>query len=200
MVSKKISLSRRVLLDLAWAMIDDDGLANFSMRGLARKCGCSAPSLYEYFRSLEDILLELRKREERQLFNVLENESASFGNAAEAAAGMTRAYIRYFGDSNGRREIFFDTFKTPRKSVDASLPKGSTYQLLVDVMKRLGVELDCRLDHSEEWAFAVWSYAHGVCVLRANFLEPIADSLEPLIEYGVCVLISGIKANAEAAQ
>ena len=110
---------------------------------------------------------------------------------------MIKAYIEFFDGQSGRYEIFFNTTKTLRKTIDHALPKGSSYSLLVETMRRIGDEIGCKEDQSQEWAFAAWSYAHGVCVLRSNFLSPLVDELGPLIDAGTNVLMNGIVASAE---
>lgn len=48
-------LSRERIRDAALQLIDDDGLAQFSMRRLARTLGVQAPSLYSHFANRDEV-------------------------------------------------------------------------------------------------------------------------------------------------
>ncbi|WP_338751893.1 TetR/AcrR family transcriptional regulator [Janibacter alittae] len=49
-------LSRERIRDAALQLIDDQGLAQFSMRGLARALGVQAPSLYSHYANRDEVL------------------------------------------------------------------------------------------------------------------------------------------------
>lgn len=46
---------RRTIIDAAWALARDEGLAGLSLRELARRVGLRQPSLYSYFESKLDL-------------------------------------------------------------------------------------------------------------------------------------------------
>ncbi|MBV9092636.1 MAG: TetR/AcrR family transcriptional regulator [Streptosporangiaceae bacterium] len=43
--------ARDAIIDAAWALVRDEGLAGLSLRGLARRAGISTPTVYAYFDS-----------------------------------------------------------------------------------------------------------------------------------------------------
>jgi AcrR family transcriptional regulator len=47
--------ARAVILEAAWALVRDEGLAGLSMRDLARRAGTTTPTLYKYFASKNEI-------------------------------------------------------------------------------------------------------------------------------------------------
>jgi AcrR family transcriptional regulator len=49
-------LNRERIRDAALQLIDEDGLAQFSMRGLARVLGVQAPSLYSHYANRDEVL------------------------------------------------------------------------------------------------------------------------------------------------
>lgn len=192
-VSQKKADTRNALLDIAATMIKDEGLARFTLRGLARQKGWSAPSLYEYFRSIDEITAALRVREEENLYVALSEAGGATDDTVDAVRQLIIVYIQFFEGRRDRFEIMFEASKTARSSADAPLPERSSYALLVDAMRRLCIEQACMPDCAEEWAFTAWSYAHGVCALRASYLSPLAQDIAPLAARGVEIVVAGIK-------
>jgi AcrR family transcriptional regulator len=47
--------ARSAIVDAAWAVVREQGLAGLSMRDLARRAGISTPTVYAYFESKNDI-------------------------------------------------------------------------------------------------------------------------------------------------
>ncbi|MDQ1709739.1 MAG: hypothetical protein QOG49_1124 [Frankiaceae bacterium] len=47
--------ARSTILDAAWSLVREDGLAALSLRDLARRAGISTPTVYAYFESKNDI-------------------------------------------------------------------------------------------------------------------------------------------------
>ncbi len=56
------SLSREVIVDAAYCMIDEDGLDSFTMRALGARLGVSAMACYAHFSSREEILAAVMTR------------------------------------------------------------------------------------------------------------------------------------------
>ena len=72
--SRRLS-ARAAILDTAWAVVREEGLAALSLRNLARRTGITTPTVYAYFNSKNDIY------------------DAMFGQAAEDfAAHMAAPY------------------------------------------------------------------------------------------------------------
>ncbi|HUO48048.1 MAG TPA: helix-turn-helix domain-containing protein, partial [Acidimicrobiales bacterium] len=47
--------ARETILEAAWVVVREQGLAGLSMRDLARRAGVTTPTLYAYFESKYDI-------------------------------------------------------------------------------------------------------------------------------------------------
>ena len=196
--SHKKTATRDALLQIAAAMIRKDGFARFTLRGLAREKGWSAPSIYEYFGSVDEIIAALRERAEEEFYTDLSAGAAAADNQLEGVRRLIAAYIRFFDGRRDRFEIMFEASKTLRPRVDAPLSERSSYALLVNAMRQLCAEKACDQRLAEDWAFAAWSYAHGVCALRAGYLSPLAQDIAPLAARGVEILIAGIEAQNSA--
>ena len=188
---------RQELLLLARDLISQDGLANFSLRGLARAKGIKAPSLYEYFRSVDEILVELRQAEENAFAATLKAATSPELDSTTNITQMLQAYVHFFEGRPDRFEIMFEASKTKYESFDMEIETGSSFRLLQDEMTRLARDLDRPVDEASKWAFAAWAYVHGVCVLRSSFLAELGDALPPLITSGLELFIKGIIAEAQ---
>ena len=60
--ARAVELRRVQLLDVAWDMLLELGVAGFNMRTLGLRAGYTAGAMYGYFASRDDILLALRER------------------------------------------------------------------------------------------------------------------------------------------
>ncbi len=97
--------ARAVILEVAWAVVRDEGLAALSLRDLARRAGTTTPTVYAYFDSKNDI------------------HDAMFGQAAEDfAVHMAAPY-----DSDEPEEILVEGV---RRFVDFCTADLARYQLL----------------------------------------------------------------------
>ena len=80
----------RTLLDAARALVAEEGIEALSLAALARKVGLSRPSLYEYFRSKDDLVAAIVEEELPRWASLVEKSLA----AAPGVTGKVEAYIR----------------------------------------------------------------------------------------------------------
>ncbi|GAB3695349.1 TetR/AcrR family transcriptional regulator [Actinocorallia lasiicapitis] len=78
----------RTLLDAARALVAEEGLESLSLAALARRVGLSRPSLYEYFRSKDDLVAAIVDEELPRWAAALEAAIA----APDDLRGKLRAY------------------------------------------------------------------------------------------------------------
>jgi AcrR family transcriptional regulator len=97
--------ARQAIVDAAWAVVSEEGLAGLSLRDLARRAGITTPTIYAYFESKGAIY------------------DAMFGRAAtEFAAAMAEPY-----DSEDPRQILVSAL---RRFVAFCVTDPVRYQLL----------------------------------------------------------------------
>jgi AcrR family transcriptional regulator len=60
--ARAVEVRRVQLLDVAWDVLQEFGVAGFNMRTLGLRAGYTAGAMYGYFTSRDDILLALRER------------------------------------------------------------------------------------------------------------------------------------------
>lgn len=80
----------RTLLDAARALVAEEGIEALSLAALARRVGLSRPSLYEYFRSKDDLVAAILEEELPRWATLVEEALAGAGGLD----GKVEAYIR----------------------------------------------------------------------------------------------------------
>ena len=80
----------RTLLDAARALVAEEGIEALSLAALARRVGLSRPSLYEYFRSKDDLVAAIVEDELPRWASLVED---ALSGAADLR-GKVAAYVR----------------------------------------------------------------------------------------------------------
>ncbi|URM94498.1 TetR/AcrR family transcriptional regulator [Actinomadura madurae] len=80
----------RTLLDAARALVAEEGIEALSLAALARRVGLSRPSLYEYFRSKDDLVAAVLEQELPRWAEHVERALAG----VQSLDGKVEAYIR----------------------------------------------------------------------------------------------------------
>ncbi|TDD32067.1 TetR/AcrR family transcriptional regulator [Actinomadura sp. KC06] len=80
----------RTLLDAARALVAEEGIEALSLAALARRVGLSRPSLYEYFRSKDDLVAAIVEEELPRWASLVERALAG----PDDLGGKVEAYIR----------------------------------------------------------------------------------------------------------
>jgi AcrR family transcriptional regulator len=133
------------ILDVAWALADETGIAGLSLRELARRVGMRAPSLYTYFDS-KDALFDAMFVQ-----GYLELSEAQRGWAEEAeglepeealAKGLTQ-WMGFCRHSIARYQLMF-TRAIPgwEPSPEAYAVSVSQYEAMAVILASMGVDDD----------------------------------------------------------
>ena len=173
-------------------MINKKGLEAFSLRGLARDQSCQAASLYEYFESRADVLSALNALASEELLERLQLACADADSDGASVKHMLSAYIEFFTEAKWRLEVIYSVLPTRRATIDDELPENSPYRFFVDRIRALARSQTLDDARAEEWAFAAWSYAHGVVVLRMGFLNPLDVALKTYTDAGINTFLTGM--------
>ena len=80
----------RTLLDAARALVAEEGIEALSLAALARRVGLSRPTLYEYFRSKDDLVAAIVEEELPRWASLVEEAL----NGPDDLEGKVEAYIR----------------------------------------------------------------------------------------------------------
>jgi AcrR family transcriptional regulator len=170
---------RTAILDEARRVIVERGLHALSTRGVAKAVGCTATSIYIYFRS-KDALLHAVIDEGMQLLHTRLEDARTLGGAArERLEGMARTYVEFGLEQATLYEVMFllhprhmerypaEAYRRARRNVEA----------LAEVIGEVeGAAPDLAR------ATAVWATLHGHVALWNAARVDASIALEEFVE------------------
>ncbi len=160
---------REDILRTAREMIASEGLANLSLRGIARSLGYSPAALYEYFASKEAIAKALYFEGAEGLAGQMDRalEELPAGTPPlEAKKTLGRAYRAY---AQQNRELFLlvfgsgDSFSTLSEQLGAG---NNGYEALLSVVNQGLNSGEFVAAPAEALAFTAWASVHGFVMLE----------------------------------
>jgi len=178
--------TRQTILDATEALLVEEGYDRFSMRKLAGRCGCTAPTIYHHFgdkRGLIDALLEERFGKLFQRLRHVPFGEDPLQNLQELAHAFVRFAIRH--------PIHYRLLHAPRPAGSSPIPSAErTWALFDRAFRELAQEGRLLIDDVEGAAQACWATLHGVVSLKAS-LPDYAWSPD-LLEVAMNTLIRGL--------
>src|SRR5688572_20568836 len=164
--------SREELADLALRaaaeLIDEGGAAALSMREVARRIGYTVGALYLVFENLDDLIVHLNERTVVELRGALEKIRGRTGEPGQTVKLLVAAYLGFALLHTARWRLVFE-HRLPEGQKAPPTYKGHTAAIFALVARHLrdaGVALDD--DAARELATALWSGAHGICMLAVT--------------------------------
>ena len=169
------ALQRSAIIDAAREMIITGGLEALSLRRLARQLGVTAPALYGYVHSKQDLLGAIADVEIQRL-------AARFADVDDAdpidrIRAHSKAYINYARENP---ELFQVMLLAPPALPDSGLPAESVapsttmaFTTATGAIEDAIAAGDITADDPQMIALMLWSGAHGVAtVLQLGFDLP----------------------------
>jgi AcrR family transcriptional regulator len=160
---------REEVISAAIALIDETGDSTVSLRGVARRAGVSAPSLYAHFANLAELTDAVLASSFEQLRDEVHEAIKSQTDPARALAAAGAAYIQFGWDHRARYRLMFAASGYSPDAVASFTLVAST----IDACVKSGASesVDPRAD-----AFLVWVAMHGMATLE----KPGRDDLRRL--------------------
>jgi AcrR family transcriptional regulator len=171
---------REALVTAAVALLEEKGLASFTLRECARRAGVSHAAPAHHFASAGDLLAEIAARGFERFVLAL-GEAADAAGAAPALrlAAMGRAYVAFALANPAVYGLMFRSGAGTLQSPHLRTAATAAWQQLCDgVAAALGPE---RQDEVTAKAAAVWALVHGTATLTLDRKLPPAagHDLEP---------------------
>ncbi|WP_119390859.1 TetR/AcrR family transcriptional regulator [Taklimakanibacter lacteus] len=174
---------REALVTAAVALLEEKGLASFTLRECARRAGVSHAAPAHHFATAADLLAEIAARG-------FERFVAALGKAADAAdaspaarlAAMGQAYVGFALANPAVYGLMFRAGAGPLQSPHLKTAASAAWQQLCDsVAAVLGPE---RRDEVTAKAAVVWALVHGTATLLLDRkLPPIpARDMDPVAQ------------------
>lgn len=162
-------LLRDEILRAAISLVDEtDDATSLTLRGIARRAGISAPSIYSHFDDLPALtasVLQLSFRQLADTVNAAMEEEAS-PTAKLLAAG--RSYVQFGWDHKARYRLMFAESGYADNAVETFTLVARSLEDCVDA--GVSTSKDARTD-----TWIIWAALHGVATLdkpsRADYLR-----------------------------
>jgi AcrR family transcriptional regulator len=166
---------------------DDSAL---TLRGVARRVGIAAPSIYRHFPDVDELKMAVVQRSFAEFARARDAASGDGDDPAARLLARCRAYLRFAQANPGPYRYLFSqhapTGDPARPPVD--LP---VFQTLADSINRCQQAGLARADDDPQWLAAqVWAALHGLVLLRLNAPGfPWPGPLEQMADQAVARLI-----------
>jgi AcrR family transcriptional regulator len=164
--------SREELKDLALRaagdIVSESGAAQLSMREVARRIGYTVGALYIVFENLDDLIVNLNERTVIELRAALERIRGRDQQPAQNLRLLVAAYLGFALLHTARWRLVFE-HRLPEGQKAPPTYAGHTAAIFALVGRHLREAGVARDDASErELATALWSGAHGICMLAVT--------------------------------
>ena len=182
------------ILEAALGIIVQEGFPALTMRRLASKIGMTAPNIYNYYKSKDELYITLVIQGFEMLQRDLMSVYGAYDEPLERAAALARAYIAFGLKHSSYYDIMF-TYPTPKYHdyVGTPLEKLSEieYRVSMDIVmlalkavKAFMGKADTIDDQEVQRRFiAVWSMLHGMISLyNSKIVEYTTDDPEAMYE------------------
>src|SRR5215831_5180830 len=83
---------REAILDAAWKLADQQGLASVTMSAIAKEAGIGRATLYKYFSSVDEILVAWHDRHVQEHLRRLEGIREQGGKPLDRLAAVLESY------------------------------------------------------------------------------------------------------------
>jgi AcrR family transcriptional regulator len=159
--------TRRAILDAAEELLVEGGPDACSMRRVAERCGCTAPTLYHYFRDKPGLIVELLEERLQGLVRELRAVEPS-RDPAETVRALGAAFARFGLRNPGHYQLLV----APRGADTPDPPSSQEVQrLFLDPLEELVRRGDLPPGDLERLRQGLWCLVHGFILLQTTHTE-----------------------------
>ena len=167
--AERAEATRREILDAAWALVRQEGLAALTMRELGARVGLRAQSLYAYFASKHAIYDAMFGEANREL--VARWRTAAAAGSQEPIAVLRRrtaAFLQFCAEDPVRHQLLF------QRAIRGFEPSPQAYAPAVEGLSDLQSQLRaCGVEDPRAWD--VWTAVSAGLAAQQNANEPGGD-------------------------
>jgi AcrR family transcriptional regulator len=156
---------RETLRSAATTLLEEEGLAGFSLRAVARKAGVSHAAPYRHYPNHEALLAELVHSGLMELHDKIAAITPARGAPSERIAAIGAAYMRFAVGKPALMRLMFGP----------QLPDRTRFPEIAAAVGMLVQEIESALG-SEALGLAAWSAVHGLTMLALDDLIDLGQS------------------------
>ena len=156
---------REMVLSASAKIIESQGFQGLTARKLASEIGYTVGTLYLVFKNLEDIIVNVNTRTVNELKQFLRDSGEAASGPESQLRAIARAYIQYAIDHQNTWRSVFEHSLPPDQQVPQEMLEA-TEAIFGQVADYLKPIVSDRPDEAlAEYATAIWSGVHGICIL-----------------------------------
>lgn len=159
------------ILDAADALLSESRNENLlSLRGVAKRVGIAAPSVYLHFRDVDDLKVAVAERGFAGLDRARDAACRAIADPIEALLARSLAYARYGIAHPGRYRLMFGPDLPPALAYDAveSRSRQSFQDLAGSIHRCQEAGLISTSHDPTRLGIEIWAAVHGVVTLRLD--------------------------------
>jgi AcrR family transcriptional regulator len=162
--SERNAATRREILDEAWHLVREEGLAALAMRDLGARVGMRAQSLYGYFPSKHAIFDAMFADGNRELLTRL-TVLDGIVDPDERLRELGRLFVRFCVEDPVRHQLLL------QRTIPGFEPSPESYQLAIDGLAQARATVRaCGI--TSQRAFDAWTALGGGLAAQQNANEP----------------------------
>lgn len=174
---KKISITKDMILSVAFEIVRDSGIESLNIRDIAKKLNSSIRPIYYQFKNVSELQEELYRKIEKYFYQfLLDNMISDVPKYKQVGIN----YIRFAKEEKNFFQLLF--MSNVGLSPDAFVSKdGDDYKEIEKLVKKSTnlSEIDIKAFHTK-----MWLYTHGIASLVACGTLEINDSqIRDLLSY-----------------
>lgn len=174
---KRISITKDMILDVAFEIVRDSGIDSLNIRDIAKKLNSSIRPIYYQFKNVSEMQEELYRKIEKYFYQfLLDNMISDVPKYKQVGIN----YIRFAKEEKNFFQLLF--MSNVGLSPDAFVSKdGDDYKEIEKLVKKSTnlSEIDIKAFHTK-----MWLYTHGIASLVACGTLEINDSqIRDLLSY-----------------
>lgn len=168
--------TREEILDAAWALAREHGLAGFSLRDLAQAVGMKAPSLYEYFDGKEAIYDAMFAQGYEQFAAAISVEPDD--DVRKRFKAAARRFADFCAADPARFQLLF------QRPIPGFVPSPASYEIAVAAYEQMRQEMG-EIGITDQADLDLWTSISTGLVSQQMSNDPGGDRFVRLIDKAV---------------
>jgi AcrR family transcriptional regulator len=188
---------RQALIEVAIALVAEQGMTNWSLREVARRIGVSHTAPYRHFSDREALLAAVAEKGfqemSKYLLQTLEQKPSEHSQRLQA---IGVAYVQYAIAHPSEYEVMFRYSPKDKQQYPALTEAAAkAFMVLVNVIKEGQDAGTFRPGNPKELAWVAWSLVHGLSMLLIDgqLKMPGNSTVEALASLTTQMLLEGLK-------
>jgi len=168
----EIAAVKKKILKNAVALMNTNGFEGFTMKGLARMMGLTAPTIYSYYNNKDELYLDVLTEGFRMLFNKMKRACGSHNDSFGKLRSLIEAYMDFGLKKSNFYNLMF-TWHVPKYNdyIGTPMEHAARNELMtalkvtdfsLDIIKECaGGEHHITDEDARFYLLYVWSLLHG---------------------------------------